>query len=65
MVSEETLQLILTSALDIGIRGGCNRIREVLLVLAVVDVGFDLHQDAIGRKLHDTQVQGLKLLGDR
>ena len=65
MVSEETLQLILTSALDICIRGGCDGIWEVLLILAVVDVGLDLHQDAIGRKLHNTQVQGLELLSDR
>lgn len=65
MVSEETLQLILTSALDIGIRGGRNGIGEILLILAVVDVGLDLHQDTVGRELHNTQVQSLKLLGDR
>lgn len=63
-ISEETLQLILTSALDIGIRGGCDGIREVLLVLAVLQLGFHLHQDAVGSKLDNTQVQRLELLLD-
>ena len=65
MVSEETLQLILTSPLDIGIRRGRDGIGKALLILAVVDVGLDLHQNAVSRELHNTQVQGLQLLGDR
>lgn len=63
-ISEETLQLILTSALHIGIRGGGDGIREVLLILAVVNVRLDLHQNTVGTELHNTQVQRLKLLGN-
>lgn len=64
-ISEETLQLILTSAVDVHIRGGGNRIGEALLILALVDLGLDLHQNTIHAKLHNTQVQRLELLLNR
>jgi hypothetical protein len=63
--SEETLELVLPRALDVDIRGGSKRRREVLLVAALLALGLNLDHNLVRGVGHDAVVQRDELFLDR